>query len=146
MERKVHIFSRRRSAAARDRQSFLKDAEYVILDEATAFADPENERIIQESFKKLAENKTTLLIAHRLSTVVNADKILVIEKGRIAEEGKHEALLEKKRNIQVALGRIPEICQLEDLIKMINYFMKKYAMSRDRSKQFKKSLFFPVRF
>lgn len=86
----------------------------MILDEATAFADPENERIIQESFKKLAENKTTLLIAHRLSTVVNADKILVIEKGRIAEEGKHEALLEKKRNIQVALGRIPEICQLED--------------------------------
>ena len=61
----------------------------------SAFADPENERIIQESFKKLAENKTTLLIAHRLSTVVNADKILVIEKGRIAEEGKHEALLEK---------------------------------------------------
>ena len=76
-------------------RAFLKDAEYVILDEATAFADPENERIIQESFKKLAENKTTLLIAHRLSTVVNADKILVIEKGRIAEEGKHEALLEK---------------------------------------------------
>ena len=67
----------------------------LVLDEATAFADPENERIIQESFKKLAENKTTLLIAHRLSTVVNADKILVIEKGRIAEEGKHEALLEK---------------------------------------------------
>ena len=76
-------------------RAILKDAPILILDEATAFADPENERIIQESFKKLAENKTTLLIAHRLSTVVNADKILVIEKGRIAEEGKHEALLEK---------------------------------------------------
>ena len=76
-------------------RAILKDAPIVVLDEATAFADPENERIIQESFKKLAENKTTLLIAHRLSTVVNADKILVIEKGRIAEEGKHEALLEK---------------------------------------------------
>ena len=76
-------------------RAILKDAPIILLDEATAFADPENERIIQESFKKLAENKTTLLIAHRLSTVVNADKILVIEKGRIAEEGKHEALLEK---------------------------------------------------
>lgn len=77
-------------------RAFLKDAEYVILDEATAFADPENEHIIQESFRKLAKNKTTLMIAHRLSTVVNADRILVIEKGRIAEEGKHEELLEKQ--------------------------------------------------
>lgn len=75
-------------------RAFLKDAKYVILDEATAFADPENEHIIQESFKKLSKNKTTLMIAHRLSTVVDADKILVIEGGKIVEEGKHEALLE----------------------------------------------------
>ncbi|WP_459541352.1 ABC transporter ATP-binding protein [Parvimonas micra] len=72
---------------------FLKDADIIILDEATAFADPENEHLIQESFKKLSKNKTTLMIAHRLSTVVDADKILVIEKGRIVEEGKHSDLI-----------------------------------------------------
>lgn len=74
-------------------RAFLKDAEILILDEATAFADPENEHIIQESFKKLSKNKTTLMIAHRLSTVVDADKIIVIDNGRIIEEGKHQELL-----------------------------------------------------
>ena len=74
-------------------RAFLKDADIIILDEATAFADPENEHLIQESFKKLSKNKTTLMIAHRLSTVVNADKILVIDKGRIVEEGKHSDLI-----------------------------------------------------
>lgn len=74
-------------------RAFLKDADIIILDEATAFADPENEHLIQESFKKLSKNKTTLMIAHRLSTVVDADKILVIDKGRIVEEGKHSDLV-----------------------------------------------------
>ena len=75
-------------------RAFLKDADIIILDEATAFADPENEHLIQESFKKLSKNKTTLMIAHRLSTVVDVDKILVIEKGRIVEEGKHTDLID----------------------------------------------------
>ena len=74
-------------------RAFLKDADIIILDEATAFSDPENEHLIQESFKKLSKNKTTLMIAHRLSTVVDADKILVIDKGRIVEEGKHLDLI-----------------------------------------------------
>ena len=74
-------------------RAFLKDADIIILDEATAFADPENEHLIQESFKKLSKNKTTLMIAHRLSTVVDADKILVIDKGRIVEKGKHSDLI-----------------------------------------------------
>lgn len=74
-------------------RAFLKDADIIILDEATAFADPENEHIIQESFKKLSKNKTTLMIAHRLSTVVDADRILVIDEGRIVEEGKHSDLI-----------------------------------------------------
>ena len=74
-------------------RAFLKDADIIILDEATAFVDPENEHLIQESFKKLSKNKTTLMIAHRLSTVVDADKILVIDKGRIVEEGKHSDLI-----------------------------------------------------
>ena len=76
-------------------RAFLKNAKLIILDEATAFADPENEHIIQESFKKLSKDKTTLMIAHRLSTVVDADKILVIEDGKIKESGKHAELLDK---------------------------------------------------
>ena len=75
-------------------RAFLKDADIIILDEATAFADPENEHLIHESFKKLSKNKTTLMIAHRLSTVIDADKILVIDKGKIVEEGKHADLID----------------------------------------------------
>ena len=74
-------------------RAFLKDADIIILDEATAFADPENEHLIQESFKKLSKNKTTLMIAHRLSTVIDADKILVIDNGKIIEEGTHADLI-----------------------------------------------------
>ena len=74
-------------------RAFLKDADIIILDEATACTDPENEHLIQESFKKLSKNKTTLMIAHRLSTVIEADKILVIDKGKIVEEGKHADLI-----------------------------------------------------
>lgn len=76
-------------------RAFLKDAKLIVLDEATAFADPENEHIIQKSFKKLSKDKTTLMIAHRLSTVIDADKILVIEDGKIKESGKHTELLDK---------------------------------------------------
>ena len=76
-------------------RAFLKDADIIILDEATAFTDPENEHIIQESFKKLSKDKTTLMIAHRLSTVVDADRIIVIDKGKIVEEGKHSDLVDK---------------------------------------------------
>ena len=76
-------------------RAFLKNAKLIILDEATAFADPENEHIIQEPFKKLSKDKTTLMIAHRLSTVVDADKILVVDGGKIVESGKHTELLAK---------------------------------------------------
>ena len=76
-------------------RAFLKNAKLIILDEATAFADPENEHIIQESFKKLSKDKTTLMIAHRLSTIVDADKILVVDGGKIVESGKHTELLAK---------------------------------------------------
>ncbi len=74
-------------------RALLKDADFVILDEATAFADPENEHVIQASFKELSKNKTTLMIAHRLSTVVHADRILVMEHGKITESGTHDELL-----------------------------------------------------
>ena len=76
-------------------RAILKEAPIVLLDEATAFADPENEHKIQKAFEVLTKNKTVLMIAHRLSTVKNADKIIVIEDGQIKESGTHEELLSK---------------------------------------------------
>lgn len=74
-------------------RAILKDAPIVLLDEATAFADPDNEYLIQQAFEKLVEGKTVVMIAHRLSTVCRADQIFVMEEGRIAEQGRHEELL-----------------------------------------------------
>ena len=75
-------------------RALLKDSPIVVLDEATAYSDPENEAIIQQSIDNLVKDKTVIMIAHRLSTVVNADKIIVLDKGRIAAEGTHDALLQ----------------------------------------------------
>lgn len=71
----------------------LKDAPIVILDEATASIDLDNERYIQEAISELVKGKTLLVIAHRLNTIMNADQIIVISDGRIAEKGTHERLL-----------------------------------------------------
>lgn len=76
-------------------RAMLKDAPVVILDEATSYTDPENEALIQSSIAKLVEGKTLLVIAHRLSTVKDADKIFVVNSGNIEAEGKHDELLEK---------------------------------------------------
>ena len=73
-------------------RAILKDSPIVALDEATAFADPENEALIQKAFAKLMKDRTVVMIAHRLSTVVGADKILVLDQGRIVEQGTHEEL------------------------------------------------------
>ena len=73
-------------------RAILKDAPIVVLDEATAFADPENEALIQKAFTKLTQGRTVIMIAHRLSTVVSADKILVLDEGRIVEAGTHKEL------------------------------------------------------
>ncbi|MCK4237658.1 MAG: ABC transporter ATP-binding protein/permease [Candidatus Lokiarchaeota archaeon] len=77
-------------------RAILKDAPILILDEATSNVDAENEKKIQETLKNLAKTKTTIIIAHRLSTVRDADKILVLEGGRIAERGTHQELIAKK--------------------------------------------------
>ncbi len=71
-------------------RAILKDAPIVVLDEATAFADPENEALIQKAFARLTEGRTGIMIAHRLSTVVNAYKIVVLDAGTVAEEGTHD--------------------------------------------------------
>ena len=76
-------------------RALLKDSPIVVLDEATAYSDPENEAIIQQSIDNLVKNKTVIMIAHRLSTIVNADKILVLDKGKIAAEGRHTELLQR---------------------------------------------------
>lgn len=80
---------RQRIAIAR---AMLKDAPIVILDEATAYIDPENEAVIQKAIARLVQGKTVIVIAHRLSTIKNADKIVVVKDGRIEASGKHEEL------------------------------------------------------
>ena len=75
-------------------RSFLKNSPIVLLDEATAYSDPDNEAIIQESIDALIKDKTVIMIAHRLSTIVKANKIIVVDNGNIVEEGSHEKLLE----------------------------------------------------
>ena len=77
-------------------RAILKNAPIIVLDEATAFADPENEHLIQQALKELTKGKTVLMIAHRLSSITDADNILVIDKGKIAEQGTHAKLLGKQ--------------------------------------------------
>lgn len=77
-------------------RAILKNAPIIILDEATALADPENEYMIQKAISEITKDKTVIMIAHRLSTVKNVDKIYVVDNGRIVEEGSHETLVENK--------------------------------------------------
>ena len=74
---------------------FLKNPPILILDEATSALDNESERYIQDSLERLSEGRTTITIAHRLSTIRNADKIFVIEDGKITEQGDHDSLLDR---------------------------------------------------
>ena len=73
----------------------LKNAPVIIMDEATAFADPDNEMKVQEAFSRLAVGKTVIMIAHRLTTVAGADRIFVIKDGSIAESGSWSELMKK---------------------------------------------------
>ena len=74
-------------------RAMLKNAPILILDEATAFADPDNEAKVQKAFTKLSAGKTVIMIAHRLSSVVESDRICVLKDGGIVEQGNHETLL-----------------------------------------------------
>jgi ATP-binding cassette subfamily C protein CydD len=74
-------------------RAFLDDAEVIVLDEASASLDPETEALVTESIERLAEGRAMLVIAHRLSTIRRADRILVLDEGRIVEQGSHAELL-----------------------------------------------------
>ena len=77
-------------------RAMLKNSPMLILDEATAFADPDNEAKVQAAFERLSQGKTVIMIAHRLKTVRHADQIVVVEKGRIAQQGTHEQLMKQE--------------------------------------------------
>jgi subfamily B ATP-binding cassette protein MsbA len=91
-------------------RSIYKDVPLLILDEATSALDSESERIVQMALENLMRNRTSIVIAHRLSTVLNADRIMVMDKGRIVGVGSHVELLENNRlyqklyNLQFSLG------------------------------------------
>ena len=116
----------------------------MLLDEATAFADPENEHLIQKALKELSRGKTTLMIAHRLTSVRNVDRILVIENGRIAEEGTHGALLNKGGLYKTmwdeyppnnpSRGRSATKTPWRKEFNMRKYFQNKFAMSEKGAK------------
>lgn len=76
-------------------RAILKDAPIIILDEASSAVDPENENLVQRAIAALAHNKTVIMIAHRLGTIIDADQIIVMDCGRIADIGRHSALLSK---------------------------------------------------
>lgn len=89
----VHLSGGERQRIAMAR-AIVKDAPVIVLDEATAFADPENEHLIQKAFEKLMKNKTVVIIAHRLSTIQSANKIIVMDQGQPIEIGTHDQLLQ----------------------------------------------------
>ena len=87
---------RQRIAIAR---AILKDAPILVLDEATSALDSESEALIQEALVKLMHGRTSIVIAHRLSTVASLDRIVVLENGKIVEQGKHDELLKRKDGV-----------------------------------------------
>ena len=88
-------------------RAILKKSPIILLDEATSSLDAESEEVVQSAIRNLTKNKTTLVIAHRLSTIHNADKIFVINKGKLIDSGNHEELMNKK-GVYYALYRQQE--------------------------------------
>ena len=93
---KLSTGQKQRVAIAR---ALLRDPKILILDEATSSLDSVSEKLVQQALKRLIKGRTTFVIAHRLSTISHADKILVFEKGKVAESGTHEKLIRRKDGI-----------------------------------------------
>lgn len=92
----------------------MENAPIIVFDEATSNLDSESEKLIQKSFWTIAKGKTTIIIAHRLSTVMKADRIVVLDKGRIAEIGTHAELTNKKSGIYKHLWGLQTIGEIEE--------------------------------
>ena len=101
-------------------RAILKNADIIILDEASAAADPENEYEIQQAFSNLMKNKTVIMIAHRLSSIKNVDEILVVEDGNIVERGSDAELMQKGGNI--VFGKIRKRQRLEPVCNIHTQF------------------------
>ena len=95
-ERMIHKLSDGERQKVMIARALAQEPRILVLDEPTAYLDPLNESLLEESKSKLLQGKTALIIAHRLTTVVNADRILVIDNGRVVEQGNHQELLSKK--------------------------------------------------
>ncbi|TVU42769.1 hypothetical protein EJB05_09190, partial [Eragrostis curvula] len=99
-------------------RAILKDPPILLLDEATSALDTESEKIVQEALDRAMKNRTVILIAHRMSTIITADKIVVVENGRVAQSGKHEELLEKS-------AFYSSVCSMQNLEKDSNKSMRR---------------------
>ena len=121
-------------------RAILKDAPIVVLDEATAYADPENEHQIQKAFDGLIKNKTVIMVAHRLSTVQDADQILVMKNGAIAESGTHSDLIKHQGEYAKMWDNYNKTVQWHIEVEVLSMLKRAFALSDQGAKDLAKGI------